>query len=226
MQRFLKRACDDGHLNLVREGGGRANPNEYEFVFLKGDICDIGAPGKGDNGDAERVTSATRKGDIRASAPITNSSKTRLEHKDPPNPQSLDLVATAVDAGLTAPDQFDAFWMIYPRHVGKQLARKAWAKAIRTTDPNAVMAGAARFAADPNREDQFTPHPTTWLNRGGWDDDPLPARGGTQPKGDPMRRGGPSLGSRVAEIRRIEEQDRHPSLPEGAPNRGRRQLTT
>jgi hypothetical protein len=39
-----------------------------------------------------------------------------------------------------------------------------------------ILGGAVRLRDDPNREQQFTPHPTTWLNRDGWEDEPLPPR--------------------------------------------------
>jgi len=74
-------------------------------------------------------------------------------------------------------DAFDDFWSVYPRHVAKAAARKAFAKAVKSAGADAVMAGARRFAADPNLpEAQFVPHPSTWLNQGRWEDDPLPAR--------------------------------------------------
>ena len=71
---------------------------------------------------------------------------------------------------------FDDFWKVYPRKVGKQAAEKAYAKAAKTTDEKIIIAGAARYADDPNRVDAFTAHPTTWLNAGRWNDDPLPER--------------------------------------------------
>jgi hypothetical protein len=72
---------------------------------------------------------------------------------------------------------FDQFWSAYPRHTAKEAARKAWAAAMaKVTDPAVIVEGAQRFAADPNRVEQFTPHPATWLNAGRWDDDPLPSR--------------------------------------------------
>ena len=73
---------------------------------------------------------------------------------------------------------FEAFWDAYPRKVGKVAARKAWAAALRRAPDEVIVAGALRYAADPNRDPEYTAHPTTWLNRGSWDDDPLPARGG------------------------------------------------
>jgi hypothetical protein len=70
-----------------------------------------------------------------------------------------------------------AFWDAYPRKVGKRAARQAWDKALRRgVDPAAIVAGARRYAADPNRDDQYTAHPTTWLNGDRWEDEPEPAR--------------------------------------------------
>ena len=74
---------------------------------------------------------------------------------------------------------FAEFYLIYPRKVGKEAARKAFEKAAKSTDPEAIIEGASRFAADPNLpEKQFIPHPATWLNAGRWEDEPLPHRGG------------------------------------------------
>jgi hypothetical protein len=79
----------------------------------------------------------------------------------------------------TAIDSFDLFWSEYPRKVAKEGARKAFAKAEKMVGAEIILAGVRRFAADPNLpEKQFIPHPATWLNRGSWDDEPLPDRGG------------------------------------------------
>lgn len=74
---------------------------------------------------------------------------------------------------------FDSFWSVYPRKVGKKEAHKAFERACRDAMPTVIVAGAVRFRDDPNRLPEFTPHPTTWLNQGRWDDDPLPPRAGT-----------------------------------------------
>jgi len=40
-----------------------------------------------------------------------------------------------------------------------------------------VMEGVRRMAADPNLPDkQFIPHPATWLNRSGWEDEAYPSK--------------------------------------------------
>ena len=72
--------------------------------------------------------------------------------------------------------EFEEFWQQYPRRVGKRAAEKAWSSAIKTAPPAVIIAGAIAYANDPNREDTFTAHPSTWLNAGRWDDDPIPER--------------------------------------------------
>lgn len=72
---------------------------------------------------------------------------------------------------------FVEFWRIYPLKAGKGQARKAWATARRRgVRPEVIVAGAQRYADDPNRDPAYTRHPATWLNGEGWDDDPLPDR--------------------------------------------------
>lgn len=78
-------------------------------------------------------------------------------------------------------EAFDQFWTVFPRKVGKRKASAAFAAACRRAPAERVMEGAKRYAADPNRTDEFTAHPTTWLNRDGWEDAPLPARDGRRP---------------------------------------------
>jgi len=73
---------------------------------------------------------------------------------------------------------FETFWEIYPRKVGKATAKKAFLSAFNKypyLTYLAIIEGAKRLASDPNLpEPAFIPHPTTWLNRGGWEDDPYP----------------------------------------------------
>lgn len=74
--------------------------------------------------------------------------------------------------------EFDTWWESYPHKVGKAQAAKAYAKARKTVDAEALLAGLANAAAvwtAERRERQFIPHPATWLNRGSWEDEvPLP----------------------------------------------------
>lgn len=90
---------------------------------------------------------------------------------------SLNLSSSTAARSTDTDELFATFWHSYPRRVGRKAARKRWDAAIADgADPRAIIDGARRFADDPNREDAFTAHPSTWLNQGRWDDDPLPAR--------------------------------------------------
>jgi hypothetical protein len=69
--------------------------------------------------------------------------------------------------------EFDAFWRGYPRKVGKEAARKAFAKALKSADAEAVMSGVAALRAEvAGKDPKFTPHPATWLSAGRWEDEP------------------------------------------------------
>lgn len=82
--------------------------------------------------------------------------------------------------GLTAErfeQAFAEFWTEYPRKVGKATARKAFEKAA--TDESRIeeiMNGLRRLNAEDFRfrAVNYIPHPSTWLNREGWEDEPTP----------------------------------------------------
>ena len=82
---------------------------------------------------------------------------------------------------------FEIFWKIYPRRTAKDAALKAWIKAVSRADAETIIEGARRYAADPNREAEFTAHPATWLNGGRWGDDPIPPRNGRPGNGGSSR---------------------------------------
>lgn len=73
---------------------------------------------------------------------------------------------------------FETFYKIYPRKQARIAAQKAFDKAVASgVDPQVIIEGAERLASDPNLPAKtFIPHPATWLNGGGWDDEPLPTR--------------------------------------------------
>lgn len=77
------------------------------------------------------------------------------------------------------PQAFEQFWQHYPRKVSKRNALTAWHKARKRATDEAIIDGAKRYAADPNRTEQFTKHPDGWLNRDGWLDEPIPGPGST-----------------------------------------------
>jgi len=69
---------------------------------------------------------------------------------------------------------FLAFWAAYPRKDDKGHARKAWAKAVKKTDPVVIVNGVRVYHFD--HRPKFIPLPATWLNGERWaHDGSLPA---------------------------------------------------
>lgn len=72
-------------------------------------------------------------------------------------------------------ERFEAWWVEYPKKVGKQAARKAWIK----IKPDAALysriveATKAQRTSEQWRKEngRFIPNPATWINQGRWDDD-------------------------------------------------------
>lgn len=68
---------------------------------------------------------------------------------------------------------FDDFWSLYPKKIGKNAARKAWNK----TRPNIeVVIKALQWQKESKqwfeKGGQFVPNPATWINQHRWDDEP------------------------------------------------------
>lgn len=67
------------------------------------------------------------------------------------------------------------FYAAYPRHVGKEAARRAFEKAVKAGTPAAdIVEGARRYTAATaaaGTETRYIAHPATWLNAGRWSDD-------------------------------------------------------
>jgi hypothetical protein len=89
-----------------------------------------------------------------------------------------------------ASDEFIDWYLEYPRKESKGVAEKAYAKARKIASAEDLVEGAIRYRDDPNREQQFTKMPATWLNGKCWEDGPLPDKtpqGGMRPTGSQVR---------------------------------------
>jgi hypothetical protein len=71
---------------------------------------------------------------------------------------------------------FDTFWTAYPRKTAKGAATAAWVKALKKTTAEVLIKAAESYRDDPNREDGFTAHASTWLNQERWLDGSLPQK--------------------------------------------------
>lgn len=91
------------------------------------------------------------------------SSGSSSRSKPSPAPSALDVL-------------FQSFWSAYPKKVGKEAARKIWARLKPSQEllDRMLRAINEQCQSDQWQKDQgqFVPHPATWLNQGRWDDEP------------------------------------------------------
>lgn len=67
--------------------------------------------------------------------------------------------------------EFEAFYAVYPRHVGRGQAIRAWRTAIKKADAGSIIAAARSFGeSSAGGEERFIPHPASWLNGERWAD--------------------------------------------------------
>jgi hypothetical protein len=81
-------------------------------------------------------------------------------------------------AASVEPPGFRDFWTVYPRKVARGEALKSYARAVNRDGPDVIAAGLTGWVAHWRAEgtdQQFIPHPTTWLNQNRYFDAP-PAR--------------------------------------------------
>ena len=78
--------------------------------------------------------------------------------------------------GAGYPDDFLAFWSVYPLKRDKKAALAAFKAAKKRATVEEIIDGATRYRDDPNREDGFTKYAERWLKADCWDDEPIPAR--------------------------------------------------
>lgn len=114
------------------------------------------------------------------SAPTPRSSRTppvQILH-DPPADVAPEPSLTVKEPSGNRPSraqqhaEFEEWWPHYPRRRAKGAARTAFAKARKRASLEVLIAGADRYANDPNRDPDFTKHPATWLNGDCWEDEP------------------------------------------------------
>ena len=70
--------------------------------------------------------------------------------------------------------EFERFWKVYPNKTGKGAARKSFAKAMKMTDLDSLLAGVDRYSKSQTVKDGFVCLPATWLNQERWSDEAIP----------------------------------------------------
>lgn len=101
----------------------------------------------------------------------TANAEKEIENRDREKSKSKNTIA---HPEVSVVSDFDAFWSVYPRKVGKGAARKSFEKAMKKTDLKTILDAveAQRQSPQWTRDDgQFIPHPATWLNQERWADE-------------------------------------------------------
>lgn len=83
----------------------------------------------------------------------------------------LSVVDTQIGEITESAPTFDDFWTLYPRHVAKLAARKAWARIDPVLHVEILTAVAAWRRVWSKKEPEYIPHPATWLNGERWEDE-------------------------------------------------------
>lgn len=98
---------------------------------------------------------------------------------------TFELRAVTVENSETEP--FDDFWTLYPRHIAKKAARKAWDRIPDTLHIRIFTSVAIWRSVWLDKDPEFLPYPASWLNGERWEDElplefrrrvvaPVPAR--------------------------------------------------
>lgn len=165
VQRAIQDLIDLGEISCIVNGGGHGEnrPNLYRVTLHCPQNCDGSTAHRKREGGGLSVT--PRGGlDVTGGA-VSVSPKPSLEPSLRTNTSSNSFE-----------DEFNEFWMMYPRRVEKLAARKAFTKQF-AEHGRVIIEGALRMANDPNLPPkQFIPYPASWLNAGGWESEPYPER--------------------------------------------------
>lgn len=92
-----------------------------------------------------------------------------------PDPTSTKKPKPSPPRSAPGHDRFEEFYAAYPRHIDRKDAEKAWSKAVRSHPPDLIIEATKRYAATcRGKEPKFIKYPATWLNKGGYLDEPEP----------------------------------------------------
>lgn len=91
--------------------------------------------------------------------------------EEPPPPRQ-----TEASGASTSSTEFEGWYAVYPRKVGRRQAEKTYRKARHGVSAERLLAGAKAYAAlcrAKETEPQYIAHPATWLNGQRWTDEDL-----------------------------------------------------
>jgi hypothetical protein len=138
-----------------------------QYEVLLAELSAAGVPGWTSNG----IIYSRRM--VRDEKERSEWNKRQKNHRDAKEVRHRDVTQKSPITITMEDSDFDLFWKNYPRAVGKPAARKAWEKARLGTPMGVLMDGLHRWKSSEQWQDQqFVPHPATFLNQRRWEDQP------------------------------------------------------
>lgn len=172
-QKLLRQLVDLGLVSVEENAGGTARtrgdrrPNLYRLHL----------DGASSTTSRDGVSSSAPRGVVQRADGVSSTTPEPSSNHPEPSPPS------AVAPVLSIDQAFEAFYGKYPRKVGKPAAKRAWKVAIKRDGIDAIRAGFKAWVkhwADDKIEEQFIPHPATWLNQARYNDQPPVGQAGAR----------------------------------------------
>lgn len=134
-----------------------------------------------------------------------NSEKPETASEDPPE---------LIDPEYSS--EFEQFWQVYPKKVGKRRAFQAWRSSARNR-PNLpfVLSKLTAYAALPEVKDGYALNPARWIDERRWEDTWQPQPQAGQSRHPPASRSEANLQHNLALIQKIAAEEHHNSPPAG-----------
>lgn len=110
---------------------------------------------------------------VEADASSSQSVTTVTEQRSNGNADTVTEGRKKKNSAAVRDELFDRFWKAYPRKVGKDAARNAWAKRKPSAALTEQMIKALEWQKKTEQwqDKNYIPHPATWLNQGRWKDE-------------------------------------------------------
>jgi uncharacterized protein YdaU (DUF1376 family) len=165
------------HFLTLPDHHGYLHHKRIDAELAKAQACKDTAVRRAKRGAAARWYGSQivdASGNASGNAPSNASSirQAMLEQCSPPPP-----LPKEEPKPLAHPDGFAEFWIAYPKKKSKGSALKAWTKLRPDGELRVQILGAIatqRASAQWHKDGgQFIPHPASWLNARGWEDEPL-----------------------------------------------------
>lgn len=179
----LKQLCQRGHL-IITTGGGRGHASVYKFNLKPAEKGNGGCPFVEEKdqqplplSEDKGATTVHERGNSRSNKGATTVTPNPLRESFN---ESLEYISTKKTASkksnLEVSEDFQEFWINYPRREAKKEAERAYEKARLSASRSEILSGAMKyFEARQEQDHTFIKLPATWLNKECWTDEtPIP----------------------------------------------------